>query len=113
MIAHRHAKANNRYVPCYDPDEQDKHIMYLDANNLYGWAMSQSLPVSGFHWLENCENLVITKVSDDAEEGYILEADLDYPQHLHNSHSDYPLAPEKLKSPMICSLLMHPKCWKN
>lgn len=96
-ISHRHAKANNKHVPDYDPTKPDEHIMYLDANNLHRWAMSQSLPVSGFRWLENCENIDVTQIADNAEEGYILEVDLDYSRHLHDSHNDYPLAPDKMK----------------
>jgi hypothetical protein len=49
------AKANNRYVPDYDPSQPSSHVTYLDANNLYGWAMSQALPVDGFRWLEKEE----------------------------------------------------------
>jgi hypothetical protein len=56
MISHRHAKANNRYVPDYDPSQPSSHVTYLDANNLYGWAMSQALPIDGFRWLEKQEN---------------------------------------------------------
>jgi len=54
-ITHRHAKANNRYVPDYDHNQPSSHVTYLDANNLYGWAMSQALPVDGFRWLEKEE----------------------------------------------------------
>jgi hypothetical protein len=50
MIAHRHAKANNTYVPDYDSSQPSNHVTYLDANNLYGWAMSQALPVDEFRW---------------------------------------------------------------
>ena len=53
MTWKRHAKANNPGVPGYDPNEQHNHIMYYDANNIYGWAMSQPLPYSGFKWLIN------------------------------------------------------------
>ncbi|VDI59594.1 Hypothetical predicted protein [Mytilus galloprovincialis] len=55
MISHRHAKANNKHVPSYDPKSTINHVMYLDANNLYGWAMSQALPVEGFRWLNDSE----------------------------------------------------------
>ena len=50
MVSKRHAKANNPQVPGYDPSKPKKHIMYLDANNLYGWAMSKPLPTRDFKW---------------------------------------------------------------
>ena len=99
MISHHHAKANNRYVPNYNPSQPSSHITYLDANNLYGWAMSQTLLVDGFRWLEKeeFEHLNINSVSDDSKDVYILEVDLDYPPELHDHHKEYPLAPEKMK----------------
>ncbi|KAK3720534.1 hypothetical protein QZH41_001987 [Actinostola sp. cb2023] len=103
MITHRHAKANNPYVQDYNPEQPHNYLMYLDANNLYGWAMSQSLPVNNFGWLcpgeveELQENLMT--LSDDGTEGYILEVDLEYPKELHDLHNDYPLAPERQKVP--------------
>ena len=54
-IAKRHSKANNKYVKCYDSCKEREYIMYLDANNLYGWLMSQYLPNSGFKWLNQNE----------------------------------------------------------
>ncbi|CAG2208280.1 unnamed protein product [Mytilus edulis] len=99
MISHRHAKANHKHVPNYDPNQPINHVMYLDANNLYGWAMSQALPVEGFRWLNDSEieNLNISDVVDDSKHGFILEVDLEYPRELHDDHNEYPLAPEKLK----------------
>jgi hypothetical protein len=81
MITHRHAKASNKYVPDYDSRQPNTHTTYLDANNLYGWAMSQALPVDEFRWLEKEEfkHLNINTVSDDGEDGFILEVDLDCP----------------------------------
>ncbi|XP_035212640.1 uncharacterized protein LOC118186639 [Stegodyphus dumicola] len=84
MISHRFSQANNKYMENYDPTKPSSYIMYLDANNLYGWAMSQALPTHDFRW------------HDDAEEGCILEVDLEYPRELHDDHSDYPLAPEQV-----------------
>ena len=73
--------------------------MYLDANNLYAWAMSQYLPTSGFRWLTEKEinKIDLTKYTEDSEKGVILEVDLEYPQELHHIHNDYPLAPENMK----------------
>ena len=99
VITQRHAKANNPYLPDYDATKDTNYLLYLDANNLYGWAMSQALPEGNFAWLTDGEiaNLDVTTIPDDGEEGYILEVDLEYPQELHELHNDYPLAPEKLK----------------
>ena len=97
VISHRHA--NNPLVEGYDAAQPTNHLIYWDANNLYGWAMSQPLPYAGLRWLmdEEIRQLDITNVSSDASEGYILEVDLNYPVELHHLHEDYPLAPEKMK----------------
>ena len=93
-IAHRYAVANNKYIKNYDPSKQFSYIMYLDANNLYGWAMSQPLPYGNFRWVE--ADSVIPKRKGV---GHIYEVDLEYPEELHDSHNDYPCAPEKIKVP--------------
>ena len=94
MVSHRHAQANNQYMENYNNEEPTSFIQYLDANNLYGWAMSQAMPTGGFQWVEFTEKLLETPA--DATNGYILEVDLAYPHELHPAHNDYPLAPEKL-----------------
>ena len=98
MVSKRHARANNPRVEGYDPEKPNSHIMYLDANNLYGWAMSQSLPTGGFRWVDDCDGLANTvkNLSADGPEGCILEVDLEYPQELHDGHNAYPLAPERM-----------------
>ena len=92
----RYAKANNKFMKDFDPAEKSSFIVYLDANNLYGWAMSKPLPVGGFEWmtkeeLENWEEFVKKEGV-----GCILEVDLEYPVELHDFHNDFPLAPEKM-----------------
>ena len=91
-IAHRHAEANNKYTRNYDPDKPSSYIMYLDANNLYGWAMSKPLPYRNFRWVRS--DCVIPKKKGI---GHIYEVDLEYPKELHDLHNDYPCAAEKIK----------------
>ena len=92
-IATIHSKANNKYMECYDSDKESKFIMYLDVNNLYGWAMSQYLAHSGFNWLNQKEisDFCLNSISENRFVGYILEVDLEYPTELHELHDDYPL----------------------
>ena len=74
--------------------------MYLDANNLYGWAMSQKLPVNGFRWENDISRFnddFIKNYDENSDEGYILEVDIEYPEKLFNLHKDFPFLPEKKK----------------
>ena len=98
-IANRYGKANNKYMKEYDDKTPSKYIMYLDANNLYGWAMSQYLPTGGFRWLteKQIDNTNLAKYEKNSKKGLILEVDLEYPKELYDYHNDYPLAPEKVK----------------
>lgn len=97
MITHRYAKANNKYLQ--DPEKPTSFIIYKDANNLYGHAMSQPLPIGDFKWMPEREiaSFDVSTVTDDADTGFILEVDLEYPPELHDLHSDYLLAPEKIE----------------
>ena len=99
FIANRYGKANNKYMKSYNPEEPSKHIMYLDANNLYGWAMSQYLPTGEFQWLcdDQIKQLDLSKYHDESKEALILEVDLEYPQELHDLHNDFPVAAEQVK----------------
>ena len=98
-IANRYGNANNKYMKEYDEKAPSKYIMYLDANNLYGWAMSQYLPTGNFKWMtdEEISKTNLGKYKADSKEGLILEVDLEYPKELHDLHNDYPIAPEKVK----------------
>ena len=98
MVSKRYARANNPLIEGYDSSKPNTHIFYLDANNLYGWAMSQPLPTGGFQWVDDCDKLAetITEHPADSREGFILEVDLEYPGELHNVHNAYPLAPERM-----------------
>ena len=91
MISTRYGKANNKYMEEYDPNEPSTYIQYLDANNLYGWAMSKPLPTHGFRRMCRAE------IDDWEHCPCILEVDLEYPRELWELHSDYPLAPDHLE----------------
>ena len=85
MISNRYSKANNKYMgDKFNLSESSKYFQYLDANNLYGAAMSMKLPTHGFKWMNDKELLVWRKIP------CILEVDLEYPDKLHDLHNDYP-----------------------
>ena len=79
-FTNRYGKANNKYIESYDKKAPSKYLTYLDANNLYGWAMSQYLPVDGFRWLTEKEinEIVLAKYEEDSKKGLISEVDLEY-----------------------------------
>ena len=104
-ITKRYAKANNKYMNIYDREKESSFIPYLDANNLYGWAMSQLLPVDGFEWLSACNLPQWNFICKDDGFGCILEVDLEYPEALHDSHNEYPLAPESVKMNKVDKLI--------
>ena len=101
QAVHRYAKANNKYMDDkYDLNKESSYLQYLDANNLYGWAMSQPLPTGGFRWMDDVDQLDSKKIDEMAREigkGYLLEVDVDYPVELHGKHNDLPFMPEKMK----------------
>jgi hypothetical protein len=86
--------------------KQKKWLLYLDANNLYGWAMSQYLPTGGFKWLSTkpldvTSPLVqkILSLKEKADKGYCLEVKLSIPKELHPKFRDFPMCPERKKVP--------------
>ena len=80
----------------FNLEEELKFIQYLDANNLYGWAMSQPLPVSNFKWMTECHLENWREISSQEGCGCILEVDLEHPKELDDLHNNYPLAPERI-----------------
>ena len=75
---YRHAKTNNKYTKNYDKNTESSYLEYLDANNLYGWAMSQKLPVGDFKWIDKDDILkfdekFIKNYDENNDKGYILK----------------------------------------
>ncbi|XP_031338205.1 uncharacterized protein LOC116179551 [Photinus pyralis] len=96
----RYAKANNKYMnDDYRPDLESIYLMYFDINSLYGATMCEALPYGEFSFVDDFESLDILNHPDDADIGYIVDCDFDYPKELHESHSDLPLAPEHMCPP--------------
>ena len=122
-ISKRYAEANNKYMKNYNPEKPSSYIQYLDANNLYGWAMSQPLPTHGFKWMKNLTKEKVLRILEEDEQGgfggtrspqgYIFDVDLLYPNHLWEKHNDYPLAPEPIKVDGVEKLISHLKPKKN
>ena len=112
QASHRYASANNKYMgdaACsgaardkFDPKLPSSFIQYLDANNLYGHAMSQKLPTGTFKWIQDLSEFTTERIhelvsSENNEKGYLLEVDISYPHELHDVHNDLPFLPESVK----------------
>ena len=108
---HRYAKANDKYMKDFNKNIESSYIQYLGGNNLYGWAMSQKLPVNNFKWVEDTSKIdeeFIKYYNENSYKGYILEVEVKYPRKLHDLHSDLPFLPKKMKidkcKKLVCDL---------
>jgi len=100
MVSNRYAKANKRYMgKKFDKSKPSLYSMYYDANNLYGWAMSQKLPTHEFKWMSNKD------LDNWRNMPCILVVDLRYRDEFHDLHNDYPLAPERVKVNKVIKLI--------
>ena len=102
QATYRYAKANNKYMKNYNKNKESSYLEYNGANNLYGGAMSQKLPVDGFKWIEEDDiskfnEKFIKNYDENSDIGYVLEVDVEYPENLHELHIDLPFLPERMK----------------
>ena len=104
----------------YDKSIESLYLMYLDTNNLYGWAMSQKLPVNGFKWVEKLSKFnerLIKSYNENSDIGYFLEVDVEYPKKLFGSHKELPFLPDRKKlekvEKLICSIEDKEKCYSH
>ena len=112
LSVHRYAKVNNKYMKNYDKSIESSYLKYLDANNLYGWAIPQKLPINGFMWygdyLSDFNEEFIKNYDENSDEGYFLEVDIEYPKTLWGSHKELPFLPERKKlekvEKLVCSI---------
>ena len=84
----------------YDKNKESSYLKYSDENNLYGWEMSQKLPVNKFEWIEDTSKFnkdFIKNYNEESDEGYFLEVDVQYPEKLHELRNDLPFLPERMK----------------
>lgn len=111
QVVKRYCAANNKYLANFDKSQSENYLFYIDANNLYGWALCQPLPYKGFKWIEPSTKsteewkTIILDYSDESQEGLILDVHLRYPHHIHDFHSDFPLAPHHYNKKLCGTLL--------
>ena len=113
QAVHRYTSANNKYMgDLYNPNKEFSYLQYLDANNLYGWVMSQLLPTSKFKWVDIKPSQIYTLTTSKIK-GYLIEVDVRYPTELHDSHNDLPFMREKMEINEVEKLVPNLRDKKN
>ena len=100
QVTCKYAEANNKYMKNYDKNKETSFLMYVDANNLYRWAMSKKLPVDTFKWVNDLTMFTedfIKGYGEESDIGYLLLVDVEYPKSLHMLHNDLPFLPDRMK----------------
>ena len=96
---YRHAKANKKCMKAYDKCKESSYVQYWDANDLYGWKMSQNLQVNNFEWIKNTPQFnkdLLKNYNEESDEGYFLGVDVQYLKKLHELHNDLPFLPKRM-----------------
>ena len=96
----KYASANNKYMKKYNPNQKSSFLMYLDANNLYRWAMCRKLPLNNFKWIDNPNDYFTNKTileydEERSDKRYLLELDTEYPKNLREEQRDLQFCPFK------------------
>ena len=118
QAVYRHAKANNKYMNGHDKDIESSYLEYLDVNNLYGWAMSQKLPVDGFKWVEEgnlfkFNESFIRNYNENSDKGYILKVNVEYLKNFISCIVTYHFYQKERKSKSVISLFIPYKTKKT
>ena len=97
QVIRKNGVANNKYLPNYDDSKKTTYLEYLDANNLYGYAMNKKLPFNRYKWADKSifTDDFIKNYVHEGDKGYLLDVDIEYPKYLHTTHQDLPFLPEK------------------
>ena len=95
-ISKRYSQASNNYLKVHEPKQESKHIIYLDRNNLYGYAMSKFLTTGGFEWIDPKE-FDLNRCSSNSSTGCVLEVNLEYTIELHVLRNNNPLAVDEIE----------------
>ena len=96
---YRYAKANKKCMKAYDKCKESSYGQYWDANDLYGWKMSQNLQVNNFEWIKNTSQFnkdLLKNYNEESDEGYFLGVDVQYLEKLHELHNDLPFLPKRM-----------------
>ena len=96
----RYAEANNKYMKNFNKNKESSFLKYFDANNLYGWEMSQKLPKSCFKCVRDVFKIdeeFIKNYDNNSDIGFVLEVDSEHSKKFHDLHSDLPCLPERMK----------------
>ena len=111
QAVHRYVRANNKYMNNCDEDKELSYLVYVDANNLYGWSMCKKLPVSDLKYIDDISIFTedfIKNYDENNDKGYIIVVDVEYPRNLYKLHSDLPFLPERIKvsncTKLVCNV---------
>ena len=105
---YRYAKASKKYMKDYDENKESSYLQNWDEKNLYGWAMSQKLPVNNFEWIKDTSQFsedFIKDYDEKSDKGCSSEVDVQYTEKLHKLHNDLPFLPKMMKIEKVKKLV--------